>query len=97
MEFTSLSPYATITERRIEGPSGLSDGEIWERSIGPIYHLEGLIRWKRRVMIWRLWINGFKMRGMKGLRVVDHAVAPLITNHHTQSTYYSIVSHKTQA
>jgi choline dehydrogenase-like flavoprotein len=39
----------------------------------------------------------FKVRGVEGLRVVDHAVAPLMTNNHTQSTCYLIVSLLTKA
>jgi hypothetical protein len=38
----------------------------------------------------------FKVRGMKGLRIVDHEVVPLMTNNHTQSTCYLIVSRKLQ-
>jgi choline dehydrogenase-like flavoprotein len=34
----------------------------------------------------------FKVRGIRGLRVADHAVAPLMVNNHTQSTCYLIVS-----
>jgi choline dehydrogenase-like flavoprotein len=34
----------------------------------------------------------FKVRGMKGLRFVDHSIAPLMVNNHTQSTCYLIVS-----
>ncbi len=32
------------------------------------------------------------MRGLRVLRVVDHALASLITNNHTQSICYLIVS-----
>jgi len=40
--------------------------------------------------------NEFKVRGVKALRVVDHAVEPLMANNHTQCTCYLIPSQKLQ-
>ena len=36
--------------------------------------------------------TSFKVKGVKGLRVADLSVAPLMINNHTQSTAYLIVS-----
>jgi hypothetical protein len=38
--------------------------------------------------------NEFKLKGVKGLKVVDHAVVPLMANNNTQSTCYLIASQK---
>jgi len=40
--------------------------------------------------------NEFKVRGVKGLRVVDHAVTLLVANSHTQCSCYLIASQKLQ-
>lgn len=40
--------------------------------------------------------NEFEVKGVKGLKVVDHAVAPLMANNNTQSTCYLIASQKLQ-
>jgi hypothetical protein len=63
IEFSSLPMFAAITERRIEGPSGSSDEEIWEhgrRLIALISILRELVRWGCRVVSWLLWIMSSK-------------------------------------
>ena len=95
MEFSGLPTYAAITESRIEGPFGDSDEEIREhckRSIGPIYRFGGTCKMGNESDEMCVVDMEFKVRGARGLRVVDHAVAPLMSNNHTQSTCYLIVS-----
>jgi hypothetical protein len=51
IEFTNLPTYAAIADRRIEGPSGTSDEEIWEhrkRSTVQCTILKGPVRWEWR-------------------------------------------------
>jgi choline dehydrogenase-like flavoprotein len=86
IEFPSLPLYAAITERRIEGLSGSSDEEIWEhgkRLIAPISILRTGKMGKESDELADV-DNEFKVRGVQGVRVVGHGVAPLMANNHTQ-------------
>lgn len=100
IEFTNSHTFASITESRIEGPSGSSDEDIWEhckKSIKPLFHFGGTCKMGKEGDEMAVVDKEFKVRGVKGLKVVDHAIAPLMTNNHTQSTCYLIVSHKPYA
>jgi choline dehydrogenase-like flavoprotein len=95
IEYSNMPTFATITERRIEGPEGDSDEDIFDhvkKSVSPVFHYGGTCRMGRVGDEKTVVDKNFKVVGVKGLRVADHSVAPLMVNNHTQSTAYLIVS-----
>lgn len=90
-----MPTFAAITEKRIEGPVSDSDEDLFEhvkKSLGPVYHFGGTCRMGREGDEKTVVDTSFKVKGVKGLRVADLSVAPLMINNHTQSTAYLIVS-----
>jgi choline dehydrogenase-like flavoprotein len=60
IEFSSLPAYDTITDGRIEGPSGATNEEIWNTAgnqLGQSTVLGELVRWESKVMRWLWWIK----------------------------------------
>jgi choline dehydrogenase-like flavoprotein len=93
IEFSKMPAFEAVTEKRVEGPDGDSDEALLEhckKVIGPVWHFGGTCRMGKDEE--SVVDKEFKVRGVKGLRVVDHSVAPLMTNNHTQTTAYLIVS-----
>lgn len=95
IEYSTVPTFAAITEKRIEGPVSDSDEDLFDhvkKSLSPVYHFGGTCRMGREGDEKTVVDTGFKVKGVKGLRVADMSVAPLMMNNHTQSTAYLIVS-----
>lgn len=96
IEFSKMPAFAAITEQRIEGPVSSSDDDLLEhvkQSTTPVWHYGGSCRMGKIGDEKTVVDMSFRVLGVKGLRVVDHSVAPLMVNNHTQSTAYLIVSY----
>lgn len=95
-EYSKVPSIANVTEKLIEGPASYEgDDHIWEhakRAVQPMWHYGGTCRMGKDGDAMSVVDSGFRVRGAKGVRVVDHGVAPLMVNNHTQSTAYLIVS-----
>lgn len=73
----------------------MSDEEIWDyckKVAYPICHFGGTCKMGKDEDVMAVVDGEFRVRGVKGLRVVNHAIAPLVVNNHTQSLCYLIVS-----
>ena len=95
IEYSTMPTFAAITEKRIEGPESDSDEDLFEhvkKSLAPVYHFGGTCQMGREGDEKTVVDTSFKVKGVKGLRVADLSVAPLMINNHTQSTAYLIVS-----
>lgn len=93
--YSRMPAFAKITEKMIEGPEGDSEEEIWahvKKGVEPVFHFAGTCRMGREEDDMAVVDKEFRVRGVTGLRVVDHSIAPLMVNNHTQSTCYLIVS-----
>jgi choline dehydrogenase-like flavoprotein len=97
LEYSEAPTFAAMTQRRIEGPSANADDEsLWEHSkktVSPVWHFASTCKMGKDVEE----ISGesvvdtkFRVRGVKGLKVVDLSVAAVLPNNHTQSTGYLI-------
>lgn len=94
--FTRMPAFATVTEKVLDMPEGDSDDKIWtyaKSRVGPVFHFAGTCKMGGKEDRMAVVDNAFRVRGVKGLRVVDHSIAPLMVNNHTQSTCYLIVSY----
>ncbi|KAK9427567.1 hypothetical protein V1505DRAFT_358663 [Lipomyces doorenjongii] len=82
------------TVRVISGPKSDSDEDIldyWERETGSSWHMSGTCKMGISKEDDAACIDSnFKVFGLKGLRVADMSVLPIITNNHTQATAYAI-------
>ena len=90
-----MPAFDAVTEERIEGPAGDSDEDLWEhvkKVLQPVNHFAGTCKMGRGEDEMAVVDKEFKVKGIKGLRVVDHSIAPLMVNNHVQSTCYLIVS-----
>jgi choline dehydrogenase-like flavoprotein len=95
IEYSKMPTFASITEKRIEGPVSDSDEDMFDhvkKSISPVFHYGGTCRMGKDGDEKTVVDKNFNVVGIKGLRVADHSVAPLMVNNHTQSTAYLIVS-----
>lgn len=95
MAFSNMPAFAAATKERIEGPLSSSDADHFDhvkQSITPVWHYGGSCRMGKIGNEKTVVDASFRILGVKGLRVVDHSVAPLMLNNHTQSTAYLIVS-----
>ena len=93
--FSHMPAFAAVTETVIEGPDEDSEEELWahaKKSVAPVFHFAGTCKMGREEDEMAVVDSDFKVRGVTGLRVVDHSIAPLMVNNHTQSTAYLIVS-----
>lgn len=94
VKYSKMPTFDTVTEKRLEGPASDSDEDIFEhvkKTVSPVFHYGGTCRMGRDGDSKAVVDTNFSVVGMKGLRVVDHSVAPLMVNNHTQSTAYLIV------
>ena len=95
VEYSKMPTFAAITEKRIEGPAIDNDEDMFEhvkKSMSPVFHYSGTCKMGRDGDEKTVVNKSFKVQGVKGLRVADNSVAPLMINNHTQSTAYLIVS-----
>jgi choline dehydrogenase-like flavoprotein len=95
IEYSRMPAFAKVTEKMIDGPEGDSEEEIWahvKKTVEPVFHLAGTCKMGREEDDMAVVDADFRVRGLRGVRVVDHSIAPLMVNNHTQSTCYLIVS-----
>ena len=95
IDYSEMPAFAAVTEKRIEGPASDSDEDLFEhvkKSLSSVYHFSGTCRMGREGDEKAVVDKDFKVKGVRGLRVADLSVAPLMLNNHTQSTAYLIVS-----
>lgn len=84
-----------VSEKILNGPKSESDEDLFEfakQFVQPVWHFARTCRMGKDGDEMSVVNKDFKVRGIKGLRVADHAVVPLMINNHTQSTCYLIVS-----
>jgi choline dehydrogenase-like flavoprotein len=84
-----------VSEKILNGPKSEIDEDLFEFAkefVQPVFHFARTCRMGKDSDEMSVVDKDFKVRGTKGLRVADHAVAPLMINNHTQSTCYLIVS-----
>lgn len=96
--FSKMSAFETQAEKRVEGPDGDDDESLLlhaKRSVQPVWHFGGTCRMGKVGDEDESWVvdREFRVRGVRGLRVVDLSVMPLMTNNHTQATAYLVVSY----
>lgn len=87
---TAIAPYIV---RNIHGPESLSDENIdalAKDNASTVWHAAGTCKMGRKDDKEAVVDKTFRVRGVKGLRVVDMSVAPVSTNNHTQATAYLI-------
>lgn len=95
MEFGTAPTVKALSETVLQAPKSDSDEDIWEylkEKINPIFHFAGTCKMGKEEDDLAVVDKNFRVRGLNGLRVVDHSVAPLMVNNHVQSTCYLIVS-----
>ncbi|CAG8978600.1 hypothetical protein HYALB_00010961 [Hymenoscyphus albidus] len=93
MEMGKSPSLQALTESILVAPKSESEEDIWEfvkEKVSPIYHFAGTCKMGREEDELAVVDASFRVRGLKGLRVADHSVAPLMVNNHTQSTCYLI-------
>ncbi|TVY81898.1 Alcohol dehydrogenase [acceptor] [Lachnellula suecica] len=74
-------------------PKGMSDEEIWEycsETMGSSWHMCSTVRMGKSGDKGACVDTDFRLNGVKGLRVVDLSVIPLLPNNHTQSIAYLV-------
>jgi choline dehydrogenase-like flavoprotein len=93
-EFSEAPAFEKVTARRIEGPSKDADDEtLWEhckKAVAPVWHFAGTCKMGRDDDEAAVVDKEFRVKGVKGLRVVDLSVLPVLPNNHTQSTAYLV-------
>lgn len=95
MELGTAPTVQALSETILQAPKSSSDEDIWEylrEKIGPVFHWAGTCKMGKEEDELAVVDKSFRVRGLEGLRVADHSVAPLMVNNHTQSTCYLIVS-----
>lgn len=95
MEFGQTPSVQAVTEAILSAPKSSSDEDIWEyikKEVMPVFHFSGTCKMGTKEDESAVVDQAFRVRGVKGVRVVDLSVAPLMVNNHTQSTCYLIVS-----
>lgn len=85
---------AAITDRRLEGPPGDADDEAFlehaKIAVSGVWHFAGTCRMGKLDDESAVVDAQFRVKGVKGLRVVDLSVVAVLPNNHTQSTAYLI-------
>jgi choline dehydrogenase-like flavoprotein len=84
VENPGIKPHVRKT---LLGPKSLSDADIDAfvgDNAGTVWHANGTVRMGECVD------SAGRMYGVKGLRVADLSVCPVVTNNHTQSTAYLV-------
>lgn len=93
-KFSEVPSIAAITERRLEGPPGDSDDETFfehaKIAVNPMWHFAGTCRMGKEGDESAVVDKEFKVKGLKGLRIVDLSVAAVLPNNHVQSTAYLV-------
>ena len=95
IKFSNMPTFASITEKRVDGPTSNSYKDLLAHVRQPVtfvYHYGGSCRMGQAEDERTIVDKNFKVVGLNCLRVADHSVAPLMVNNHTQSTAYLIVS-----
>ncbi|KAG0644978.1 alcohol dehydrogenase [Hyphodiscus hymeniophilus] len=91
--YSKVPTFAAVTDHSVEGPKSDSDEDIFDhvkKSLSPVFHYGGTCRMGRKGDEKTVVDTDFKVLGLKGLRVADHSIVPLMVNNHTQSTAYLI-------
>ncbi|KAK9243601.1 hypothetical protein V1506DRAFT_543998 [Lipomyces tetrasporus] len=82
------------TVKVTSGPKSDSDEDIldyWEKEAGSSWHMSGTCKMGISKEEDEACIDSsFRVFGLKGLRVADMSVLPILTNNHTQATAYAI-------
>lgn len=95
MALAQVPTLKNVSEKILNGPKSQSDEDVFDFAkefVQPVWHFARTCRMGKDGDELSVVNKDFKVRGIKGLRVADHAVAPLMINNHTQSTCYLIVS-----
>ncbi|KAL2832610.1 hypothetical protein BDW59DRAFT_181040 [Aspergillus cavernicola] len=88
--------FAKDTVSTILGPASESDEDIlafWRDTVGTAWHMTGTVKMgkaggeeEKDAAV----DSSFRVFGVKGLRVADMSVVPVLTNNHTQATAYVV-------
>lgn len=95
MALSRVPTFDRVIEKVLVGPKSESDEDLCEfakEHVSPVYHFGATCRMGKADDEMSVVDNEFKVKGIQGLRVIDHSVAPLMINNHVQSTCYLIVS-----
>jgi len=94
IKYSDAPTFQSMRERRIEGPDAdASDEELWEhckKAAQPVFHFSGTCKMGKDGDEEAVVDKEFKVKGLKGLRVVDLSIVPVLPNNHTQSTAYLV-------
>jgi choline dehydrogenase-like flavoprotein len=93
LKLSKVPTFVAVTEKTISVPEDDSDDKLFEhfkKSLSPIWHYAGTCKMGREDDETAVVEKDFRVRGVKGLRVVDLSVAAVLPNNHTQSTAYLI-------
>ncbi|KAH8646544.1 glucose-methanol-choline oxidoreductase-like protein [Tricladium varicosporioides] len=93
LEFSKTSKMKEVIESHLIWPASENEEDILEfckSVVQPVYHHAGSCRMGKEGDEEAVVDKEFKVRGVSGLRVVDHSVAPIMVNNHTMSTCFLI-------
>jgi len=93
MKYARQPVFAEVTDRFLDGPADESDESIWEhckKTLLPVWHFAGTCKMGKDDDGKAVVCKDFKVKGVKGLRVADVSICPVLPNNHTQSTAYLI-------
>ena len=93
MEYARQPIFAEVTDKFLDGPANDSDESIWEyckKTLIPVWHFAGTCKMGKDDDEKAVVNKDFKVKGVKGLRVADVSICPVLPNNHTQSTAYLI-------
>jgi len=83
-----------MTEKRIDGPGSDADDETLlehcKKSASPVWHFAGSCKMGRDGDETAVVDKDFRVKGVRGLRVVDLSVTAVLPNNHPQSTAYLV-------
>ncbi|KAF8858139.1 alcohol oxidase [Acephala macrosclerotiorum] len=93
MDYLEAPALKKSTIKMIGCPKSRSDEDIWDHCAGDLFsswHMCSTVRMGKKEDKDACVDTDFRVRGVKGLRVVDLSVIPLLPNNHTQSTAYLV-------